>query len=41
MTRRADSVADAGLRHLEVSGGFDGRPLRAGDERQVHRAGVA
>ncbi len=37
----AGLLADAGLRHLEASGGFDGRPLRAGDERQVHRAGVA
>ena len=31
----------AGLRHVEASGGFDGRPLRAGDERQVHRAEAA
>jgi SAM-dependent methyltransferase len=31
----------AGLRPLEASGGFDGRPLRPGGERQVHRAGVA
>jgi len=36
-----DLLRDAGLRHLEASGGFDGRPLRAGGERQVHRAGVA
>jgi SAM-dependent methyltransferase len=31
----------AGLRHIEASGGFDGRPLRAGGERQVHRAEAA
>ncbi|HMO01088.1 MAG TPA: class I SAM-dependent methyltransferase [Miltoncostaeaceae bacterium] len=34
-------LQDAGLRHLEASGGFDGRPLREDGERQVHRAGVA
>lgn len=34
-------LAGAGLRHLEASGGFDGRPLRPGGERQVHRAGAA
>jgi SAM-dependent methyltransferase len=32
---------EAGLRPLEASGGFDGRPLRPGGERQVHRAGIA
>ncbi|MGE0027334.1 MAG: class I SAM-dependent methyltransferase [Thermoleophilia bacterium] len=37
----AGLLDDAGLRHLEASGGFDGRPLREGGERQVHRAGVA
>ena len=36
----AELLADAGLRHLEASGGFDGRPLREGGERQVHRAGA-
>jgi SAM-dependent methyltransferase len=34
-------LEEAGLRHIEASGGFDGRPLRPGDERQVHRAGAA
>lgn len=37
----ADLLEGAGLRHLEASGGFDGRPLRDGGERQVHRAGAA
>lgn len=38
----AGLLEGAGLRHLEASGGFDGRPLREGGERQVHRAaGVA
>jgi SAM-dependent methyltransferase len=36
----AGLLDEAGLRHLEASGGFDGRPLRPGGERQVHRAGV-
>lgn len=36
----AGLLHDAGLRRLEASGGFDGRPLRAGGERQVHRAGA-
>lgn len=37
----AGLLEEAGLRPLEASGGFDGRPLRPGGERQVHRAGVA
>jgi SAM-dependent methyltransferase len=37
----AGLLDEAGLRHLEASGGFDGQPLRAGGERQVHRAGRA
>ncbi len=36
----AGLLEGAGLRHLEAAGGFDGRPLRAGGERQVHRAGA-
>jgi SAM-dependent methyltransferase len=36
----ADLMAGAGLRHVEASGGFDGRPLEDGDERQVHRAAL-
>ena len=34
-------LAEAGLQQVEVSGGFDGSPLRDGGERQVHRARAA
>jgi hypothetical protein len=37
----AGLLEGAGLRPLEAAGGFDGRPLRAGGERQVHRAVAA
>ena len=37
----AGLLARAGLEQVEVSGGFDGSPLRPGGERQVHRARVA
>ena len=39
--RARRSAGGAGLRHLQASGRFDGRPLRDGGERQVHRAGAA
>lgn len=37
----ADLLERAGLEHVEALGDFDGRPLRPGCERQVHRCRAA